>query len=137
MPIMLVKLRYLSGRKLRGIKIMEKMIFHWFTVKKPWNNSSMESAKRTMRATQAASNSRVKRILVAIRALRPKDMKARSEKVIRLGSRSIHLASSLAVYEVTAAAPKRVTMPQSQPAYLKPMGKLSRPTPIKTLCMHV
>lgn len=102
-------------------------------VKKSGNKRCKESAKRTIRATQAASSSRVKRTLVAIRAFRPKEMKARSEKVIRLGSRSMHFASSLAVYAVTAAQINKAVMPHNQPAYLIPIGKLNKPTPISTL----
>lgn len=133
MPMTLVTLNKRNGRKLRGIKITAQMIFHSVLDNKPLKSRSKESAKSTIRATQAASSSRVKRMLVAIRALRPKEMYARSEKVIRLGSRSMHFASSLAVYEVTAAALRSMTIPQSQPAYFMPMGKLKRPTPIRTL----
>lgn len=133
MPMTLVKLKYRNGRKFRGIKMIENRIFHWFTDRTPWDSSSMESAKRTSNATQAASSSKVNRILVAMRALRPNEMKAKSEKVMMLGSRSMHLARSFAVYDVTKAAARRVSMPHSQPAYLNPIGRLSRPTPIKTL----
>lgn len=74
MPMMLVKLKNRNGRKFRGIKTMAQRIFHWTTDNMPLKRRSMESAKRTMRATQAASSSRVNRILVAIRALRPNEM---------------------------------------------------------------
>lgn len=49
----------------------------------------------------------------------------------------MHFASSLAVYEVTAAAAKRMTMPHSQPAYFMPIGRLKRPTPIRTLEIQI
>lgn len=133
MPTMLVKLRNLSGKKFSGTTIIEHTTFQPLTDKKPGNSRSSESANRTISATQAASNSRVNRMLVAIRAFLPNEMKARSEKVIKLGSMSIHLARSFAVYAVTAAARNKVTMPQSQPAYLNPIGKLRRPTPMRTL----
>lgn len=74
MPMMLVKLKYRNGRKFKGSSTMAKMIFHCTDDKTPWNRSSMESAKSTIRATQAASNSSVNKTLVAIRAFRPKDI---------------------------------------------------------------
>lgn len=97
MPIMLVKLNSLNGKKFSGTIITAHMIFHPVTDRKPGNRRSSESAKRTIRATQAASSSSVKRMLVAMRALRPNEMKARSEKVIKLGSKSMHFANSFAV----------------------------------------
>jgi hypothetical protein len=129
----LVKLSSRNGRKFRGIRMMEQNTFQPVTERKPGNRRSSDSAKSTISATHAASSSSVNKTLVAIRAFRPNEMKARSEKVMRLGSRSMHLARSLAVQAVTAAHRKSATMPQSQPAYLKPMGRLSKPTPIKTL----
>lgn len=97
MPIMLVKLNSLRGKKFSGTMITAQIIFHPVTDRKPGNSKSRESAKRTMRATQAASSSSVKRRLVAMRAFRPYEMKARSEKVIKLGSKSMHFANSFAV----------------------------------------
>jgi len=97
MPMMLVKLKRRSGRKFSGIKMSAQNIFQPVSVKKPGNNRCNESAKRTMRATQAARSSSVKSTLVAIRAFRPKEMKARSENVIKLGSKSMHFANSFAV----------------------------------------
>ena len=97
MPMMLVKLNKRKGRKFRGIMISAHTTFHSVTPRNPGNKRCRESAKRTIRATQAASSSRVNRILVAIRAFRPNEMKARSENVIKLGSRSMHFASSFAV----------------------------------------
>lgn len=94
---MLVKLNNLNGKKFNGTMMTAQMIFHPVTDRKPGNSRSRESAKRTMRATQAASSSSVKRILVAMRAFRPNEMKARSEKVIRLGSKSMHFANNFAV----------------------------------------
>jgi hypothetical protein len=131
--MMLVKLRSRSGRKFRGIKMKAQNVFQPVRDNRVGKRRWRESANRTMRATQAASSSSVNRILVAIRAFRPNEMKARSEKVIKLGSRSIHFASSFAVYAVKAAQTKSATMPHSQPAYLIPMGKLNNPTPINTL----
>jgi len=132
-PMMLVKLSRRNGKKFRGIKIKAQNVFHPVNVRRPGKSRCNESAKSTMRATQAASSSRVKRMLVAIRAFLPKEMKARSEKVIKLGSKSMHFASNLAVYAVRPAKANRATIPQSQPAYLIPIGKLSSPTPISTL----
>lgn len=132
-PTILVKLNSLNGKKFNGIKISEHTIFHRFTDKNPGNSKSSESANKTISATHAASSSSVNRMLVAIRAFLPNEINARSENVIKLGSRSMHLASSLAVYAVTVAARNNVTIPQSQPAYLKPIGKLRRPTPMRTL----
>jgi hypothetical protein len=102
-------------------------------LKEPGKSKTKESANSTISATHAANNSRVKRILVMSRALWPKEIKATSEKVITVGSKSIHLARSLAVQLVTVAPMKRVIIPQSQPAYFIPIGKLRRPTPIRTL----
>lgn len=130
---MLVTLNSRNGRKFRGINTKEQKTFQPVNVRKPGNKRCSESAKSTMRATQAASNSSVNRTLVAIRAFRPNEMKARSEKVIKVGSRSMHLASSFAVYAVNAAQPNKAVMPHIHPAYLMPMGRLSSPTPIKTL----
>lgn len=107
--------------------------FHAVTPRVSGNRRSRESAKSTMRATQAARSSSVKRILVITRALLPKEMYAMSEKVIKVGSRSMHLAKSLAVQLVIAAHRNKKVMPQTQPAYFNPIGKLSKPTPIKTL----
>lgn len=128
-----MKLRNRSGRKFSGIIIIEHMTFHCVTVKTAGKSRSSESAKRTMRATQAAKSSRVNRMLVAILAFGPKEMKARSEKVITIGSRSIHLARRLAVQDVTMAASVRMIRPHTHPAYFIPMGRESKPTPTKTL----
>jgi len=133
MPITLVKLRSLKGKKFKGINIRAHTIFQPVTDRTPGNRRASESAKSTIKATQAATSSSVKRMLVAILALRPNEMNAMSEKVIRLGSRSMHRARILAVQAVTAAQRKSEIMPHSQPAYFMPMGRLRRPTPIKTL----
>jgi hypothetical protein len=130
---MLVKLNRRNGKKLRGIITKEQSIFHSVTDNESGKRRLNESAKSTMRATQAAASSSVNSTLVTRRALRPKEMKATSENVIRLGSRSMHLASSLAVQAVTAAQRNNEIIPQSQPAYLIPIGKLRRPMPIRTL----
>lgn len=128
-----VKLRRDNGANCRGIMIKVQTTFHSVTVKAPGNNRANESAKRTIRATQAASSSRVNSTAVIIRAFLPKEINAMSEKVIIVGSRSMHLASSLAVQLVTAAQRSRAISPQTQPAYFSPIGRLSKPTPIKTL----
>ena len=44
-----------SGKKARGIRIIPQTIFQ-LTISKPGTKSFMESAKRTIRATQAESH---------------------------------------------------------------------------------
>jgi hypothetical protein len=70
----LVKLRKRSGRKFRGVRIKEQTTFHSVKVIVPGNRRVKESAKSTIRATQAATSSNVNRILVAMRAFRPKEI---------------------------------------------------------------
>jgi hypothetical protein len=115
MPMKLVKLRSRKGRKFRGINIRAQRSFHCTRVRTPGKSKFNESANRTMSATQAATSSRVNSILVAMRAFWPNEMKATSLKLIKLESRSMHFANNLAVYAVTAAAPKRNNIPISQP----------------------
>ena len=95
-PKMDVKDKKRRGKKLSGIKINPQTIFHWKT-SQPGMRASMLSAKSTTNATHAASSSREKRILVATRALVPKETYARSAKVMSEPSTSRHLASSFAV----------------------------------------
>src|SRR5687767_13144390 len=85
------------------------------------------------KATQAAINSRLKRADTITRARVPNDTYARSEYVMRLGSKFIHLASSLPVYDVTAAVRERINRPGIQPVIWRARGRLSSPTPIRAL----
>jgi hypothetical protein len=132
-PIILVKLNSLKGKKFRGISNRAQTTFHSVTDMAAGKRRLSESANSTIRATQAANSSSVKRMLVASLARGPNETKARSEKVMMAASSSMHLAKSLAVYAVMAADRNRVIEPQIQPAYLMPMGRLSRPTPMRTL----
>jgi hypothetical protein len=131
--MILVKLSRRSGRKFKGTMTIAQRTFHSFTVRAAGKSRVRVSAKSTIRATQAAINSSVNKILVARRACRPKEMKARSEKVIKLASRSMHFDNNLAVQAVTAAQETNAIIPHIHPAYLMPMGKLRSPTPMSTL----
>jgi hypothetical protein len=95
-PRMEVKDRKRRGRKLSGMRITPHTIFQ-MRMLQPGISASMLSAKRTTSATHAARSSRENRMLTAMRALLPKETKARSAKVIRELSTSRHFANSFAV----------------------------------------
>jgi hypothetical protein len=95
-PRMEVKDRKRRGRKLRGIRITPHTTFQ-NRISQLGIRASMLSAKRTTRATHAARSSREKRMLTAMRALLPKETKARSAKVMSELSTSRHFARSFAV----------------------------------------
>jgi hypothetical protein len=95
-PRMEVKERKRRGRKLNGIRMMPHTTFQ-NSVSQPGIRAFMLSAKRTTRATHAARSSRENNMLTAMRALLPKDTKARSAKVMSELSTSRHFASSFAV----------------------------------------
>src|SRR6266480_2645661 len=98
----------------------------------PGINASRLSPNRMTRATLAATNSKEKRMLVTMRAEWPKETYAKSAKVMRELSTSKHLARSLALYRVQMTEKTKNRPPTTQPEYLKPRGRLRRPTPIKT-----
>jgi hypothetical protein len=67
-----VKLRSERGRKLNGISITPQTIFQ-LAMLKPGRSALRLSANKMTRATQAAISSKLNKMLVAIRALEPKD----------------------------------------------------------------
>ena len=69
-PRMLLKLKTLRGKKLRGVRTMPAMTLNVVTLMEGIKVFS-ESAKRIIKATQAARSSMLKSSEIHIRALRP------------------------------------------------------------------